>query len=151
MNAKRGIIGERKGILMPYPEFCEKMGLPSGYLFVDVDARNGEYIYFMFSEIEEYELKMNLMFREKKSKRIYLRMHLDEFNRRLGTPKEMGNFVGDNSLGPRVSLCFKNEDNRITELYEPIEAHFALANNQDIFVWISRSLWQAEEYFMETK
>lgn len=147
MGAMKGIIGERKGLLRPYPEFCEKMELPSGYLLTYVNSWNGEYMYFEFAEIEECEFKLNLLFRKRNNREIYLRMHRDEFNKKLGVTKEMGNYFCGPGSGPRVSLCLKDKQSRIIEFYRSIEAQFALGHNQDLWVWISRSNKDLEEYF----
>lgn len=143
----KGIIGNQKGILLPYEEYCEKIGLPEKYFIYAVHYTGGRYVHFTLIEKESCELKEGLVFIKRREKSIYLRIAKEEINKKLGIQLEH----------PFHHMCYKTKENNI-ELLDHGEGDERVAalirKDKDIYMWISSGpnyLVDEEVFFIETK
>ena len=143
----KGIIGNQKGVLIPYQKFCDEVGLPKGYILKNINQGSEEYVYFEIVGEDSYELKDGMITLFEQKKMICIRRTREEVNKIIGIKLEKTHF----------SICLKGKEDVITRLNYggDVELKWSLTEKKDnIYVWASTPgnfCFDEEEYFVETE
>ncbi|NQV91853.1 hypothetical protein HQ489_05255 [Candidatus Woesearchaeota archaeon] len=136
-----GIIGNEKGILIPYEKYCKKVGVPKGYFLEDIQSNSSNVIYYYMAEKECCILKDGLFIVKEDYKRVIMKK----------TKKDIEKSFGFKFQQSHHSICIRDKNGIIERHGFPIQMLNVISQeDKNLFVWISQNAhYYEEEMFVE--
>jgi hypothetical protein len=144
---KKGIIGNEKGILIPYEEFKRKIGIADEYIVLSSDCQGNEKIGIYLAKKSDIEIKDSLVTirgMEDDEGSICLLKTKSEINKKLAVNLEC----------PTFCICLKSEDGQIKDGGTEMIKIWAATGEKNIYAWfLDKCHWCAygPQYFVEIK
>ncbi len=152
----KGIIGNKKGLLLPYQEVAEKLSWPKEYIFQFTRSEIKDHLNLVFVDISSFKFEFKgdwVIYSSSRAsfpfymKEAILRMEKKEINRIFGTAFKNPSLKRYMKTGEEIESLSYHRDDII--FYQAMKR-----NENNLFIFISEAeeiVWNDEGFFVETE